>query len=452
MDSDGKLEGRSSEELRPTSDLFGLRQRPIARSGSNQLDNGLNSAPVISLVQWDRRDPFHVLINRLRLRHFRTYESLDLRLSPGVTILHGPNGAGKTNVLEAVFVLGTTRSFRTRSDRELISWQQEVEGTNRFARLEAEVEANGGPFRVDMAISEIPARGPAESTVRKQFKFNGSPKRASDVVGSLKCVLFSPEDVSLVTGSPSVRRRYMDLMLCQIDHHYLRLLQDYGRVLAQRNALLQRLRGRPEPASLLEFWNEKLVAAGTDIMTTRKTMLRVVNDFGREAYEELAGLGEELSVRYRPSLEEAEEAPDNHIAALFVERLNKLQTKEIYQGMTLCGPHRDDLQFAIGGMEAQSFGSRGQQRSVAIALRLSELHYMTNRTGEQPILLLDEALAELDDDRRELLLRLMESHPQVLVTTSNIASFPLEFQEKSTLAHVDAGQAEIRLPVRARAS
>ena len=210
--------------------------------------------------------------------------------------------------------------------------------------------------------------------------------------------------------------------------------------------------GRPEPASLLEFWNEKLVAAGTEIMTTRKTMLRVVNDFAREAYADLAGLGEEFSMIYRPSLEEAEQASDSHIASLFVERLEKLQTKEIYQGMTLCGPHRDDLQFTIGGMEAQSFGSRGQQRSVAIALRLSELHYMTNRTGEQPILLLDEALAELDDDRRKLLLQLMESHPQVLVTTSNIASFPADFQEKSTLVLVDEGRAEVKLPVRARAS
>lgn len=393
-----------------------------------------------------------MLLTRLRIRHFRTYDSLDLRLSPGVTILHGPNGAGKTNVLEALFVLGTTRSFRTRSDRELISWNQDAEGSNRFTRLEGEVDANGGPIRIDMAISEVPARGPAESTVRKQFKLNGSPKRAADVVGALKCVLFSPEDVSLVTGSPSLRRRYMDLMLCQIDHRYLRLLQDYGRVLAQRNALLQRLRGRPEPASLLEYWNEKLVAAGSEIMTARKRMLDVVNDFAREAYSDLAGLGEEFCIAYRPSLEEAAEASDAHIPSLFSDRLNKLQTKEIYQGMTLCGPHRDDLEFAIAGMAAQSFGSRGQQRTVAIALRLAELHYMTNRTGEQPVLLLDEALAELDDDRRRFLLRLMDAHPQVLVTTSNVASFPAEFQERATLLGVDAGAIDVRPPLRARAS
>jgi DNA replication and repair protein RecF len=288
--------------------------------------------------------------------------------------------------------------------------------------------------------------------VRKQFKLNGSPKRAGDVVGAVTCVLFAPEDVSLVTGSPSLRRRYMDLMLCQIDHRYLRTLQEYSRILTQRNALLQRLRGRPEPASLLEFWNERLIAAGTDIMVTRKTMLRVLNEFAAEAYADLAGLGEELVVSYRPSLEEIVDASDATIASLFEERLSALQTKEIYQGVTLCGPHRDDLQFTIGGVDAQSFGSRGQQRSVALALRLAELHYMTNRTGEGPILLLDDALAELDDDRRRLLLRLTDEHPQVLITTSNIESFPEEFRDRATLLHVHGGDLQIRLPLRARAS
>jgi DNA replication and repair protein RecF len=393
-----------------------------------------------------------VLLNRLRLRHFRTYDTLDLRLSPGVTILHGPNGAGKTNVLEAVFVLATTKSFRTRSDRELVAWEQAEEGMPRYARLEAEATANGGPLRVDMAISEGPARSPAETTVRKQFKLNGSPRRAADVVGEIKSVLFSPDDVELVTGSPSVRRRYMDLTLCQIDHRYLRLLQDYGRILVQRNALLQRLRGRPEPATLLEFWDDKLVAAGVEIMVTRRSMLRLLNGFAREAYADLAGVGEELAIAYRPSLEGAADAPDVQLADLFRDRLESLQTKEIYQGMTLCGPHRDDLQFTINGMDAQAFGSRGQQRSVALALRLSELQYMTNRTAEQPILLLDEALAELDDERRRLLLRLMDTHPQVLLTTSNLSSFPEEFRERATLLHVEAGEVTIRPPVRARAS
>ncbi len=393
-----------------------------------------------------------MLLNRLRLRHYRTYPSLDLHVPRGVTILHGPNGAGKTNVLEAIFVLATTRSFRTRSDRELIAWDETEDGANAFTRLEAEVESNAGPIRVDMVISELPGRNGADSTVRKQFKLNGSPKRAADVVGSVRCVLFAPEDVALVTGSPSLRRRFMDVMLCQIDHRYLRTLQEYGRILTQRNALLQRLRGRPEPATLLEFWNDKLVTAGTEIMVSRKIMLRVLNDFAREAYSDLAGLGEELTVSYRPSLEQIVDEADAHIASLFTDRLHKLQSKEIFQGVTLCGPHRDDLQFSIAGMDAQSFGSRGQQRSVALALRLSELHYMTNRTGEEPLLLLDDALAELDDDRRRLLLQLTDLHPQVLVTTSNIASFPVEFQDKATLIEVDSGKVQVRLPIRAQAS
>jgi DNA replication and repair protein RecF len=393
-----------------------------------------------------------VLLKRLRLRHFRTYEHLDLHLSPGVTLLHGPNAAGKTNLLEAIFVLATTKSFRTRSDRELIAWQGDEETEQRHTRLEGDAEANGGPVRVEMAIVEQPARGPGEVSSRKQFKLNGGTKRAADVVGEIKAVLFSPDDCALVTGTPSLRRRFMNLTLCQIDHRYLRLLQEYDRVLAQRNSLLQRLRGRPDPATLLEFWDDKLVTLGIEIMATRKGMLHVLNDFAREAYADLSGLGEELTIVYKPSLEEAAEAPDVQLADLFRQRLQQIQTKEIFQGMTLCGPHRDDLQFLVNGMDAQSFGSRGQQRSIAIALRLAELRYMTNRTGEQPVLLLDEAMAELDEDRRRLLLRLMETHPQVLATTSNVSAFPQEFRDCATLMHVESGQITVEHPARARAS
>jgi DNA replication and repair protein RecF len=260
-------------------------------------------------------------LKRLKLRHFRTYEELDLRLAPGVTLLHGPNAAGKTNVLEAVFVLGTTKSFRTRTDRELINWTAQEEGVPRYARLEGDAEANGGLTRVEMAVAEQPARGPVEASVRKQFKLNGRAARAGDVVGEIKVVFFSPDDVALVTGSPSNRRRYMDLMLCQIDHRYLRLLQEYGRVVVQRNSLLQRLRGRPDPASVLEFWDDRLVTTGVEIMTIRKAMLRVLNDFAQEAYTDLSGLGEELTVSYRPSLEGAAETPDIRLAELFRARL-----------------------------------------------------------------------------------------------------------------------------------
>lgn len=402
-------------------------------------------------IAGQRTLPF-VLLKRLRLQHFRTYKALDLHLSSGVTLLHGPNAAGKTNVLESIFVLATTKSFRTRTDRELISWNGEPEQGPRFSRIEGDAEGRGGPLRVEVAMVEQPPRGPGEASVRKQFKLNGSPKRASDVVGEIKAVLFSPDDCGLVTGSPSARRRYMDLMLCQIDHRYLRLLQEYSRVVTQRNALLQRLRGRPEPISLLQFWDDKLVEAGVEIMATRKGMLGMLNDFAREAYTDISGLGEELQIVYRPSLDEAADSAVPELPDLFRCRLQALQSKEIYQGMTLCGPHRDDLQFLVNGVDAQYFGSRGQQRSIALALRLSELRYMTNRTGEQPILLLDEAMAELDDDRRRLLLRLMETHPQVLVTTSNAASYPQEFRDAATLLQVEEGRITVEHPARARAS
>jgi DNA replication and repair protein RecF len=187
-------------------------------------------------------------------------------------------------------------------------------------------------------------------------------------------------------------------------------------------------------------------------MSTRRTMLGLLNAFATEAYGDLSGTHERLAICYRPSLEEAAEASDARLEEVFRGRVAQLQTKEIYQGMTLCGPHRDDLQFEINGADAQYFGSRGQQRSVALALRLAELRYMTNRTGEQPVLLLDEALAELDDERRGLMLRLMEGHPQVLATTSNLDAFPTEFRERTTLLRVEPGTVEAQPPSRARAS
>jgi DNA replication and repair protein RecF len=392
-----------------------------------------------------------VYLERLRLRHFRTYSRLDLALSSGVTILHGPNAAGKTNLLEAIYVLATTKSFRTRTDRDLISWTGHDEGTPRYTRFEGEARAVSGPLRVELAVAEGAPRPPMEPVIRKQFRLNNRPRRAADVVGAIKAVLFSPDDTALVTGSPSGRRRYMDLLMCQVDHHFLHDLQEYTRVVTQRNALLQRLQGRPDPATLLEFWNERLVVAGTRIVTARRTMLHMLSEFAREAYTDLAGLGEELTITYRPSLEGAAEEPEVGLAALFGRRLLQLQTKEIRQGMTLCGPHRDDLQFLVDGVDAQYFGSRGQQRSVALALRLAEMRYMTNRSGEQPILLLDEALAELDEDRRRLLLRLIEAHPQVLVTTSNLAAYPEEVQDRATLLHVRDGEVALQHPARARA-
>ncbi|GAC1324302.1 MAG: DNA replication/repair protein RecF [Chloroflexota bacterium] len=393
-----------------------------------------------------------MLLKRLRLRYFRTYERLDLHVAPGVSLLAGPNAAGKTNVLEAIYVLATTKSFRTRTDRELISWHVENEEGQRYARLEGDAETAGGPVRVDVAMVEQPGRGQIETSVRKQFRLNGSPKRAPDVVGEIKAVFFSPDDIALITGSPSARRRYMDLMLCQIDHRYLRTLQEYSRVVVQRNSLLQRLRGRPDPASVLEFWDDKLVTSGVEIMSTRKAMLHVLSRCAQEAYSDLSGAHEELGIVYKPSLESASDEPDKQMGASFRDRLSQLQTKEIFQGVTLCGPHRDDLQFLINNTDAQYFGSRGQQRSIALSLRLAELRYMTERTGDNPILLLDEAMSELDENRRRLLLRLMEMHPQVLATTSNIEAFPQEFRDRSTLMHVEAGAIASTPPAHARAS
>jgi DNA replication and repair protein RecF len=379
-----------------------------------------------------------VLLKRLQLQHFRNYNRLDIAFGPGVTVLHGPNAAGKTNILEAIFALATTKSFRVRSEREVIGWSQTLdEFPHPYARVQGDIETSSRAFRIEMVVAENGRGGEeAPSLVRKQFRLNGSPCRASDIVGELKAVLFSPDDVDLITGAPLLRRRYMDVTLCQVDHTYLRALQLYGRVVQQRNALLVRLAGRRDPA-LLEFWDEKLIASGRQVVEARRAMLKLLTEFATELYADLSGQNEELTIRYCPSVEGA--ATEADIAAAFRAQLNRLARKESEQRITLVGPHRDDLTFLINGVSLQAYGSRGQQRMAALALRMAEARYMTNRTGERAILLLDEALSELDERRRELLLQFVRTYPQVIMTSANLAAFPEDFRQHATLFRVEGG-------------
>jgi DNA replication and repair protein RecF len=231
----------------------------------------------------------------------------------------------------------------------------------------------------------------------------------------------------------------MDLTLCQVDRAYLHALQNYGRIVQQRNALLARMHGRADPAAL-EFWDERLVSVGAYIMQARKWMLGILSEFAAELYADLSGSRDAITVRYAPSVQRADVEAD--IVSLFTENLRQVARKEMEQRVTLVGPHRDDLSLLIGGVSLQSFGSRGQQRTAALALRMAESRYMTNRTGERAILLLDEALSELDERRRELLLRFASSHPQVIMTSSTLRAFPDDFRVHAALLRVEAGNVE----------
>ncbi len=358
---------------------------------------------------------------RLELTNVRTFRRLELELTRGAHLVVGANASGKTNLLESIALLATTRSARPGTDADLISWQSVAEDPLPAARLEAEVTTAAGRTTLEVAvIGGEHATGAAGLRASRRFRVNGIARRASDLIGHLRVVMFSAEDMRIVEGPPALRRRYLDITLAQIDPAYVRASQRYARVLQQRNSLLRRLQERrSRGADQLEFWDEELAAAGAVLLAGRASALHRLGRDAAERYAELGPPGERLAICYRPAV------PDDVSAALaehdLAERLRAAfeagRGADIDRGMTRIGPHRDDVSFAIDDREAAAFASRGQQRTVALALRLAEVALSVDRTGDPPVLLLDDILSELDARRRERVLGVAYGVDQVIITT-----------------------------------
>lgn len=412
----------------------------------------------------------------LSLTNFRTYGRLELDLPPGVSVLCGNNAQGKSNLLEALYMLATIKSFRTTSERELVSWHAGAD--ERFARVSAEIERQGSTSRLDIILVE-PAGGNAANAAagtrtratQKRVRLNQQPRRALDVLGQLNSVLFTPADVELITGSPAQRRRYLDIMLCQVDPHYVRALSRYQRVLTQRNALLRQLRDRRLPAGQLGYWTEQVVALGSELIVGRGQAVTTLNSSLADVHPRLVDDRTPLGIVYRSSVTELPSALADDsatvpraddvrsaVAVQFAAQLDAQQERERRQGMTVVGPHRDDLAFTVDGVDLNRFGSRGQQRTAALAVKLAEATVMEQRTGERPVLLLDDVLSELDPQRRLLLQEILTSEGlpapstpsagkesgtyragQVLLTTTELRPFTTAFLDSATVFQVANG-------------
>jgi DNA replication and repair protein RecF len=378
-----------------------------------------------------------VTLTRLQLRDFRNYESLNLQLQDGPTILYGPNGAGKTNVLEAVALLATTRSFRARADRDMVRLDapSHIEGF-RHAFAQADVAVHGHPLRLELFIEAGEVSAP--SAGRKRYRVDGVPRRAADVVGRLKAVLFQPDDVGLAVGPPADRRRFLDVAISQTDRTYARLLQTFVRTVQQRNALL----GTPGiRASIteLEAWDIEFTQAATEILRRRLAALGSLSETAARYHEVLSGGAGRLSVTYRASSGTLE--PHTPLEDYLRQGLERTLARSLDRRMTLIGPHRDDLELLLDGEPLAAIGSRGQQRTVALSLRMAEAEFIYSSTGDMPILLLDEPLSELDDRRRTELLAFAESYPQVLITGTSLTGYPEQFLADARLVQVESGRA-----------
>jgi DNA replication and repair protein RecF len=277
--------------------------------------------------------------------------------------------------------------------------------------------------------------GDPQPGLSKRLRLNGSPKRAVDFVGQVKVVGFSPEDLELIAGSPSLRRRYLDVLLAQVDPRYYRALSRYNKVLVQRNHLLRLIAGRQDDPAQLQFWNDELVTNGAYMTTARQTAVQSLTQQAASVHRELTGGLETLLVIYRQSVPTGE----GEVAERFHHALKRCHHRELHQGVSLVGPHRDDLAFLANGVDMHTYGSRGQQRTVALSLKLAEVATVRTMSGEEPILLLDDVMSELDPARRAWLLASIAPGQQVILTATETEHFTPEFLMQAAVYQVKAG-------------
>ncbi len=371
-----------------------------------------------------------IWIQHLSLANFRNYVRLELSLPPRTTLLLGDNAQGKSNFLEAIYLLATGKSPRAGADAELINWAALKQSP--VARLEAQVQRAAGSLRLETALRAHITSEEQPHYVQKRVRINGVVRRAVDLIGLMNVVLFSPKDIDLVDGEPALRRRYLDITNSQVDQHYLRCLQRYQRVLRQRNRLLRLIAERRARPQELDFWDQELVDAGSYLIQQRGQTVAALDELARLIHEQLTGSQEQLNILYKRSVSQ-EEFP----RALFQSR-----DKELAQAMTLVGPHRDDLRFLVQEKDMATYGSRGQNRTVALSLKLAEAQFFTSKSGDPPILLLDDVLSELDVPRRHHLLQAAPGYHQVVITSSDSDRFPADFWAQATKFRVSAGTIE----------
>lgn len=398
----------------------------------------------------------------LSLTNFRNYVRLELTLPRQVVLLRGDNAQGKSNLLEAIHYLVTTRSPRSSSDRELINWLAEKEVLP-HVRLEGRFQRQDAVCEVTMALVKASRGNSQEPRLHRQIELNGVRKRATEFLGELLVVLFSPQDIDLVNGAPDSRRRFLDIVLCQLDSQYRRSLRRYGSVLTQRNHLLRRLRQGRGSRRELEVWDDQLASPGAHLMIRRWQIVDGLDRLSQPFHRRLTAGQGRMRLSYVPSFDPTHAPPVDYqlplaldvlhdrreawsgldssaIVAAFRAQLTKLREREIERGLTLIGPQRDDIQFLVNGVSMTTYGSRGQQRTAALSLRLAERALMREERGEEPILLLDDVMSELDITHREALMDLLGEADQAILTTTHWTDFEPHFLASAHCLTVNAGQ------------
>lgn len=389
-------------------------------------------------------------LSHLSVENFRNYSRLELDLPPGMAILVGNNAQGKTNLLEAVYYLATSKSFRAGNDREIINWLA-LDQEPAYARLVGLCERATGRVEIEIAV-RLERAGPPDperpALISKRIRVNKIARRALDLIGQMTVVNFSPQDIEIVDGAPQLRRRYLDITISQVDPEYCRTLAHYNKVVLQRNHLLRQIRDRRAKPDQLEFWDEEIAKDGAYITLERRRAVEELNELAAAYHRQLTGTGERLRVIYRPgvvwshNLDSTAEVMSNPavlLARSLRDQLRRLQARELAQGVSLLGPHRDDLTFLTDEANVTLYGSRGQQRTVALSLKLAESSYLQRHSGEKPLLLLDDVLSELDEPRRNFVVETIRDGQQVLLTGTDLRAVPRGLLTDATVFAVEKG-------------
>ena len=353
-------------------------------------------------------------IENLALQNYRNYARAEITFSDGINILYGDNAQGKTNILEAIYLIGTTKSHRGSKDREIIRFDADE------SHIRAEIKKDGMHRRIDMHLKKSKSKGIAIDMV--------PIRRSSELLGTMNMVFFSPEDLSIIKNSPAERRNFMDMELCQLDKIYVSLLANYKKVLDQRNNLLKQIAYNKSLMDTLDVWNMQLVDYGRKVIKERQNFITMLNDLIGEIHLKLTSGKEKLEIIYDKNVGEDE----------FEQVLADKVHVDLNYMSTQTGPHRDDIMFMINGIDARRFGSQGQQRTVALSLKIAEIKLVKNIINDNPILLLDDVMSELDSSRREALLEEIKDI-QTIITCTGYDDFIKEQVVINNVYHVING-------------
>jgi len=356
-----------------------------------------------------------MIIKSIELADYRNYDFLAMEFEKGTNILYGDNAQGKTNILEAIYVAATTKSHKSSKDREIINFDKEE------AHIRVYMEKDNVENRIDMHLRKSKSKGIA---------IDGQKiKKAADLIGLCNVIFFSPEDLGIIKNGPAERRRFVDMELCQLDKFYLYNLNNYNKIVNQRNKLLKDMYMNMDLKETLNIWDMQLVSYGSKIIERRKLFVEQLNEIIYDIHLKLSGGREELKIQYEPDVEIAD----------FEKKMKASQDRDIKAKITSVGPHRDDFSFMIGDVDIRKFGSQGQQRTAALSLKLAEIELVKKITKGTPVLLLDDVLSELDSNRQNYLLNSI-GDIQTIITCTGLEEFVNNRFEIDRVFHVSNGR------------